>query len=84
MPPRKAASSESSKGIPNDDLLRASLSRYDVVLEERANASSTKGAAELPKLDRHLWENIGVKIRDRGHATLDELKDVMRWKLLVS
>lgn len=84
---------------PSKEALRKALGQYEFVLKARVDAGLAKGAADLVQLDEGLWVTLSERLqrsrpegKGKGKApdnqecklSLQELKDIMRWKLAVS
>jgi LPS O-antigen subunit length determinant protein (WzzB/FepE family) len=76
--------------MPSSSALKQALHRYVSQLEQRVASGKAKGAKDFVELDASLWTDLVARIQTRAkedlgpHVTLEELKEVMRWKLAVS
>ncbi|CAO1636751.1 unnamed protein product [Sympodiomycopsis kandeliae] len=64
--------------------LQEALPNYKSLLDARVASGQAKGAKDLRTLDDELWSDLSNRLQtDKKNAfvTLDELKNVMRWKL---
>lgn len=84
---------------PSKEALRKALSQYGSVLKARVDAGQATGAKDLVELDERLWGPLSERLqetrrkgkgkeknpdRQECELSLQELKEIMRWKLAVS
>lgn len=73
--------------VPDLKQLQGALPKYKSLLDARVEVGLAKGAKDLSTLDDTLWNDLSKRLqadKQDAYVTLDELKDVMRWKLAVS
>lgn len=84
---------------PSKEALRKALGQYGSVLKARVDSGQAIGARDLVDLDERLWGPLSERLQrtrreDKGKEkdannvdcklSLQELHDIMRWKLAVS